>query len=259
MNKRLNKFIYSQNSINTYKSCPIKFKYKYIDKINWKFDDIGSREYYEGLKLGREFHLICERYFSNIPLGIDDKNKDKFGGYIDKIKALIPINEESIYLPEYEIRYKLNEDIIIAKYDLIIINQDNIEIWDWKTENKKINYKNVESRMQTIVYMLLAKEVIPKIYNLNINAENFKMKYYQPEFDDKPITINYTEDKHNVNKEKIKEYIEMIKETKYSEEDKEFRFELIKNNKHCKFCEFNKLCNNQEVNYDILEEGVYEC
>lgn len=259
MNKRLKHFIYSQNSINTYKSCPIKFKYKYIDKINWKFDDIGSREYYEGLKLGREFHLICERYFSNIPLGIDDKNKDKFGRYIDKIKVLIPINQKSIYLPEYEIRYKLNEDIIIAKYDLIIINQENIEVWDWKTENKKINYKNVESRMQTIVYMLLAKEVIPKIYNLNINAENIKMKYYQPEFDDKPTIISYTEEKHNINKEKIKEYIKMIKETKYSEGDKEFRFELIKNNKHCKFCEFNKLCNNKEVNYDILEEEIYEC
>ena len=249
MNKRLKNFIYSQNSINIYKSCPIKFKYKYIDKMNYKL---------KGLKLGREFHLICERYFNNIPLGIDDKNKDRFGKYIDKIKALIPINKESIYLPEYEIRYKLNEDIIIAKYDLIIINQENIEIWDWKTENKKINYKNVESRMQTIVYMLLAKEVIPKIYNLNINAENFKMKYYQPEFDDKPTIISYTEEKHNINKE-IKEYIKMIKETKYSEEDKEFRLELIKNNKHCKFCEFNKLCNNKEVNYDLLEEEIYEC
>ena len=37
MNNKLKYFIYSQNSINTYKSCPTKFKYKYIDKINWKY------------------------------------------------------------------------------------------------------------------------------------------------------------------------------------------------------------------------------
>ncbi|MCI7205740.1 MAG: PD-(D/E)XK nuclease family protein, partial [Clostridium sp.] len=46
MNKKLKYFTYSQNSLNTYKSCPFKFKYKYIDNINWKHDDIGSREYY---------------------------------------------------------------------------------------------------------------------------------------------------------------------------------------------------------------------
>ncbi|WP_236879397.1 PD-(D/E)XK nuclease family protein [Clostridioides difficile] len=50
MNDKLKYFSYSQNSINTYKSCPLKFKYKYIDRINWKNDDVGSREYYETLK-----------------------------------------------------------------------------------------------------------------------------------------------------------------------------------------------------------------
>ena len=69
MNNKLKYFIYSQNSINTYKSCPTKFKYKYIDKINWKYDDIESREYYDSLKVGSEFHLLCERYFSYIPIG----------------------------------------------------------------------------------------------------------------------------------------------------------------------------------------------
>ena len=67
MNRKLKNFLYSQNSINTYKSCPLKFKYKYIDKVNWKQDDENSRDYYENLKLGTDFHLICERYFNNIP------------------------------------------------------------------------------------------------------------------------------------------------------------------------------------------------
>ena len=34
MDKKLKYFVYSQNSLNTYKSCPFKFKYKYIDNIN---------------------------------------------------------------------------------------------------------------------------------------------------------------------------------------------------------------------------------
>ena len=253
MESKLKNFIYSQNSINTYKSCPLKFKYKYIDKINWRQDDIGSREYYESLVVGSEFHLLCERYFSNIPLGINENTNPKFIKWIEKIKKLLPMCSESrhmMYLPEYEIRYSIDENIITAKYDLIIIKDNSIEIWDWKTENKKVDYKNAQNRIQTIVYMLLAKEVIPKLYNIDVDFKNISMKYYQPEFEDEPITISYSEEIHNSYKKRIIDYINMIKESKYL---------TSKNTNHCKYCEFNKLCNGQDVNYSILEEEVYEC
>ena len=253
MESKLNNFIYSQNSINTYKSCPLKFKYKYIDKINWRQDDIGSREYYESLVVGSEFHLLCERYFSNIPLGINENTNPKFIKWIEKIKKLLPMCSESrhmIYLPEYEIRYSIDGNVITAKYDLIIIKDNAIEIWDWKTENKKVDYKNAQNRIQTIVYMLLAKEVIPKLYNIDVDFKNISMKYYQPEFEDEPITISYTEEIHNSYKKRIIDYINMMKESKYL---------TSKNTNHCKYCEFNKLCNGQDVNYSILEEEVYEC
>ena len=253
MESKLNNFIYSQNSINTYKSCPLKFKYKYIDKINWRQDDIGSREYYESLVIGSEFHLLCERYFSNIPLGINENTNPKFIKWIEKIKKLLPMCSESrhmIYLPEYEIRYSIDGNIISAKYDLIIIKDNSIEIWDWKTENKKVDYKNAQNRIQTIVYMLLAKEVIPKLYNIDVDFKDISMKYYQPEFEDEPITISYSEEIHNSYKNRIIDYINRIKESKYL---------TSKNTNHCKYCEFNKLCNGQDVNYSILEEEVYEC
>ena len=183
MNNKLKYFIYSQNSINTYKSCPTKFKYKYIDKINWKYDDIESREYYDSLKVGSKFHLLCERYFSNIPLGLNE--------YTNKIKNMFPMNKKDnkIYLPEYEVRLNLDGNIITAKYDLIIIDENSIEVWDWKTENVKLEYIKVKDRIQTVVYMFLAKEAVCKIFNLNIDYNNIKMKYYQPQYDDIPIDI----------------------------------------------------------------------
>ena len=103
MNNKLKYFIYSQNSINTYKSCPTKFKYKYIDKINWKYDDIESREDYDSLKVGSEFHLLCERYFSNIPLGLNEYTNPKFKVWIDKIKNMFPMNKKDnkIYIGDY--------------------------------------------------------------------------------------------------------------------------------------------------------------
>ncbi|MBS6506550.1 MAG: PD-(D/E)XK nuclease family protein [Paraclostridium bifermentans] len=252
MNKKLENFLFSQNSINTYRSCPLKFKFKYVDKLNWKQDDEGSRDYYENLKLGSDFHLICERYFSNIPTGIEFLNNEEFNIWLEKIKRLIPIKDDKLYLPEYEVRYSLNNFKIQAKFDLVVVDKDSISIWDWKTENRKIEYKDVENRVQTLVYLFLASETIGKIYNLDIDYENIKLSYYQPEYHNEPITITYSNEKHNINKKQLENYIGNILNTNYDEEKN------IKNIKHCKFCEFNKLCNNEAVNYSTLEEEIYE-
>lgn len=252
MNKKLENFLFSQNSINTYRSCPLKFKFKYVDKLNWKQDDEGSRDYYENLKLGSDFHLICERYFSNIPTGIEFLNNEEFNIWLEKIKRLIPIKDDKLYLPEYEVRYSLNNFKIQAKFDLVVVDKDSISIWDWKTENRKIEYKDVENRVQTLVYLFLASETIGKIYNLDIDYENIKLSYYQPEYYNEPITITYSNEKHKINKKQLENYIGNILNTNYDEEKN------IKNIKHCKFCEFNKLCNNEAVNYSTLEEEIYE-
>ncbi|WP_195336226.1 PD-(D/E)XK nuclease family protein [Paraclostridium bifermentans] len=252
MNKKLENFLFSQNSINTYRSCPLKFKFKYVDKLNWKQDDEGSRDYYENLKLGSDFHLICERYFSNIPTGIEFLNNEEFNIWLEKIKRLIPIKDDKLYLPEYEVRYSLNNFKIQAKFDLVVVDKDSIIIWDWKTENRKIEYKDVENRVQTLVYLFLASETISKIYNLDIDYENIKLSYYQPEYYNEPITITYSNEKHKINKKQLENYIGNILNTNYDEEKN------IKNIKHCKFCEFNKLCNNEAVNYSTLEEEIYE-
>ncbi|MCG4735132.1 PD-(D/E)XK nuclease family protein, partial [Casaltella massiliensis] len=71
----------------------------------------------ENLKLGSDFHLICERYFSNIPTGIEFLNNEEFNIWLEKIKRLIPIKDDKLYLPEYEVRYSLNNFKIQAKFD----------------------------------------------------------------------------------------------------------------------------------------------
>ena len=245
MNEKLKYFTYSQNSLNTFKSCPLKFKYKYIDNINWKFEGVESREYYKGLKTGSEFHLLCERYFKNIPIG--ENISEEFATWIEKVKKLIPIDSSKIYLPEYEIRSKIAGNYLSAKYDLLIVGKDDIEIWDWKTESQKSSYKNIENRMQTVVYMYLAKEIIPKIYEKDIPYENIKMKYFRLKIDDQPITINYSREKHLKNEFIVKNYIESISEM-------DFDGYIDKNKKHCKYCEFNKLCNNEAINYEMIKE-----
>ena len=64
---------------------------------------------------------------------------------------------------------------------------------------------------------------------------------------DKPITVKYSSEKYLRSKSFIENNIENISNL-------DFDSHIQKNKNHCKFCEFNKLCNNQNINYDMISE-----
>ncbi|GCD13084.1 PD-(D/E)XK nuclease family protein [Clostridium tagluense] len=231
--RKLNYVYYSQNLLNTFDKCPFRFKIKYLDNIRWKKDSISDEDYYENMNMGLDFHLIAQRYFSNIPVVINDSNTELLH-WTNSLREKFTILDENIYLPEYEIKMRKDNIRIQAKYDLIIIKPNNkIEIWDWKTENRKLDYKEVSKRMQAIVYMYILGERSLEIFDRDICSENISMKFWQPQFKEDIITINYSESKHRINEEKIMQLTRRLDNYDFS---LDFNIELY--SKQCKYCEF---------------------
>ena len=102
---------------------------------------------------------------------------------------------------------------------LPIIEKNKISLWDWKTENQEITYKNALNRMQTVVYMFLAEEIIRKNFYANYKIEDISMNYYQPSLENKPVTINYNEKLHEEHKMKIFNLIKNIEDADFNNED----------------------------------------
>jgi hypothetical protein len=242
--RKLDYFYYSQNSLNTFSKCPLKFKMQYMEDISWKNDSPMDVEYYKSMKVGLDFHLICERYFSRLPLGIEDSNEELIK-WIKALKDKMPLREGNIYFPEYEIKMAKNHIKLQAKYDLIIIKpQGQVEIWDWKTENRKLNGKEMEKRFQTIVYTYVLKEKAQEMFQVDIKPENIKMIFWQPQYEEENIEINYSQIKHDENEKFINGIITNINSYDFQ---KDFNKELYI--KQCRFCEFNYFCNNEKVNF----------
>lgn len=231
--RKLNHIYYSQNLLNTFDKCPLKFKIKYLNNIRWKKDSINDEDYYENMNIGLDFHLICQRYFSNIPVVIEENNTELMNWY-NALREKFPITDANTYLPEYEIKMRKDNIRIQAKYDLIIIKSNNkIEIWDWKTENRKLDYKEVCKRMQAIVYMYILGERSLEIFDKEIPLENISMKFWQPQFEDDVITINYSESMHRIHEEKIMALTLRLDNYDFSSD---FNIELY--SMQCKYCEF---------------------
>ena len=75
----------------------------------------------------------------------------------------------------------------------IIIKDDLVEIWDWKTNAKNNGNKYINS-LQTEIYMLAFKKCSKNIFNKEF--KNIKMSYFSPENKTVLGSILYSDEKY---------------------------------------------------------------
>lgn len=220
-------FYYSQNSFGIYERCPKMFEYIYIDGISGKGLD---PELKKNIEMGTNFHILAERYFNGMKdyFYIED---DQLLEWMDVLGEKYPENIDC--RSEFEIRQDRDEIKLMAKYDLLVIEGDKIKIVDFKTNKKPYNIGVMEEDIQTKVYMFLLGENLKKVFP-KMKIEDISMEYFQLNYPENKIFIEYNEKKHEKNKKILKELIVEIKKNK-----KNF---FVKNNETCEKCGFESFC-----------------
>lgn len=238
--RKLDYFYYSQNSINTFIRCPLKFRLKYLENLSWKRQDSIGGDYYENIKQGLDFHLICERYFEGIPM--EELDDDDLIKKVNSLKSTFKIDKRKRYLVEYEVKMTKGVIRLQAKYDLVIVTPDKkIQIWDWKTENRKLSIKEMRRRIQTLVYMYVLAENVENIFGFECKPEDITMNFWQPQYENNIITVEYSKKAHIENEEYLGRIIKNINSYDF------YNFNAKFYSSRCKFCEFNYLCNSQKI------------
>lgn len=251
----LDYFLYTQHSLATFDSCPLKFRKRYLENLKWSnFPDENIRR---RLEMGSNFHLLAYRYF----IGIESKPEEYAGEFpelelwMKSLKMNFNISPEFQYYPEYKLRMVSGEMKLEANFDLLIVKKDKIEIWDWKThgESSKIHKgvlaRKLKESLQTMVYMFVLKEQSRLVAGKEIDARNISMHYWQPEPAQTIAEIKYSNELHQRFAEVLRNKIHNILEYDFNNFNKELY------SKHCKFCEFNWYCNNEKVDFRTIEEN----
>lgn len=244
-------FLFTQHSLSTFESCPLKFKKRYMENLRW--DRMPDENVKRGLERGNNFHLMAFRYFSGIEPGTSEFSEEfsELNEWFISLNESFEIKPELKYYPEYKIRMSSGNLKLEANYDLIISSDDGLQIWDWKTHGQKASSKkNFSESLQTYVYMFVLKEQSHLIWGQNCEAGRITMTYWQPESPNIMAVIRYSDYMHERFKSIISGKIETIQNYDYSTFDKE----LYKNS--CKNCEFNWYCNNERVDFRAMEEDM---
>ncbi len=248
-------FLFTQQSLATFDRCPLKFKKRYLENLKW--DNFPDEEIRKRLEMGNNFHLLAYRHFLGIETGLCEKTEgfEELSSWMKSLESKFPISEKRKYLPEYKLRMAKGVLRLEANFDLLIFDGERLEVWDWKThgkENKTDRKSNMGNKyrksLQSIVYLYVLKEQCEKVTGKQIKCENISMYYWQPDPPEVLTDIRYSDEMHKTYGEILTNKINGILQYDFAEFDKALY------DKNCKYCEFNWFCNNQRVDFNVIEE-----
>ena len=245
--------VYSNSMISTYETCPLKFKLKYIDKVD--VEEIEGVEAFLGIRVHETLAKLHEdlilsklnplddllsfyksewtkNWNQNILIrkeGISEENYYDTGERLirDYYKRYQPFTNIRTIATEKHLSFKLKDKYNFRGYidRLDISNGEIYEIHDYKTSRNLPHDEWLENDRQLALYQIGLKQ------NYR-DAEKVKLIWHYLRFD-KEFTIEKTEEELEETEEKTVELIETIKT------DTEFK---PKENSLCEYCDFPEYC-----------------
>lgn len=209
---------YSPNMLKTYKSCPLKYKFKYIDKISLP----QKASFFEK---GKKVHALANYYLmGNDILKFEPTLNESEKEAWNNLKNNEFFNLEYVN-SEYNLSCKIGDFWIGGRLDAIVRKDNNLYILDYKTGSIP---QKPETDYQTMVYLLCLSGA-PFITPQN----NLKFVYIDLK-NNQNCVIDFNQDIKSEYEKAIVQICSSIENAQYPED--------IEHQKMCNFCEYKKIC-----------------
>ena len=251
---------YSPNMLKTYKACPKKFYYQYIEKISMPKSSLPFEK-------GKKIHALANYSLQKIKI-------DRLETALTKEEAMIwqkllnnPYYNKDCLKSEFPLMIKLDKYWVGGRIDAVVFEGDNYYILDYKTGSAP---KNAQYDFQTMIYLLCMDKYLKNYSELSfvyIDLKNDKIprkiaRPKSPKNNPNKNNLRFNKNNHiiindnNIEKEENKnKENEVIKFNR--EKESEYETKIVEacqtiekdtlykcNPQNCNFCEYKKLCQN---------------
>lgn len=215
---------FSPNILKTYETCPKKFYYQYIEKINIPLSTITFEK-------GKKIHALANYFLrgvniSRIETALNEEERKLWHLLIEN-----PFYQKEYFKSEFTLSCKFEDYWIGGRIDAIVHDDNKYYILDYKTGSIP---KNPEYDYQTMVYLLCLDRYLKTYESLAFVYIDLKNK--------KNHVIEFNE---KLKQEYVKKIITscqtITSDTLYN-----------CNTKNCKYCEYSKLCSGENFNEQYL-------
>lgn len=235
----------SQTQLNLLKTCPRKYQHTYIDKLAAPPDP----EKQEHSIFGSRFHLLMQQRELGLPIESillqDDKLRQCFTFLYDDTSEIFQSKSDNNIFREAEHHRILNFQgyLLPVVYDLLIAEENQAQIIDWKTYPVPEKPEKLKKNWQTRLYPLVLVETT------NYLPEHISMSYYfvqsQNNGEISRIKFNYNQVEHEKNQQDLKEILNQLSGWVQNYElGKDFP-QIPENSRACNSCGFAMRCQRQ--------------
>ena len=208
---------FSPSMLKTFANCPKKYNFKFIEKINLPQNPSLFEK-------GKKIHAIANFYHRNQDISkLEKALTDEERIIWEKLKNNKYFAIKCLH-SEYPITARIDDIWISGRIDALVEENNNFYILDYKTGSIP---KNPDSDFQTMIYLLCADLILTQRDNLFFVYIDLK--------NDENKVIKFSPQLKQYYQDTIKKQCHLILSTK--------NFDEKENKQHCKFCEYNKLCN----------------
>lgn len=245
-------FSFSQKSLQDYRDCPRRFQLRYLEKLSWPASPSEPMERYEYLSsLGTQFHKLVHQYLSGLePAHLQDGLTDSilqrwFDHFLDSRFVDIP----EPHFPEISLVSRLNEFRLIAKYDLVYLENDGkFYILDWKTSHTKPPRGWLENRIQSMLYPYLLSAAGHTLFPVpDIHPDTIYMVYWYPSDPQKPEVFHHSAHKQSQYDETLRGLLSEIQDAADGLTD----FPKTDVLDRCLYCRYRSFCDRGEKAGDL--------
>jgi len=164
----------SQGQLNLLESCPRQFQHTYLEQLHSPSDP----EHEERQTLGSRFHLLMQQREMGLPIDTFLQTDPQlqswtcaFANAAPEILTTTP-NSQTFRASEHYRTLQVQDYLLTVIYDLLIADQEQAQILDWKTYPQPLNKRKLEQNWQTRLYMYVLAETSEYL------PENISMTYW---------------------------------------------------------------------------------
>jgi len=176
----------AQSHLNLLEICPPQFQRLYLEELNYPI----TPEEEEKQTWGSQFHLLMQQKELGLPINsIVEKDEELQKSLTALVAALSEMeNETEIIIKDAEHCRTLNLQgyLLTVIYDLLIIEKEKAQIFDWKTYLKPQSKVKLERNWQTRLYLYILAETAEYL------PEQISMTYWFVRLPNKPQSVTFT-------------------------------------------------------------------
>jgi len=242
-------FVFHQSNLQAFQICRYSFLLRYVRKLIWPAP-LSSRtsNFEQDLASGSMLHSLICQYF----LGIDPKmlvlcaknfSDARVFTWFDNFLASPYARRRENQFPEHNMQITLGNSLLLAKFDLITIEDEIIQICDWKTSRFLPKRHFLQNRIQTKVYSVVAAK------SRSQASQRVTMHYWEASYPDQPIVFEIPDFQLERYQDDLMNLISLIRSLNVEQ------FKRTEDQTRCACCEFQSYCARWGSESD--EESLY--